>query len=1095
MLGDCLTEAQLRKALDGLPQTLDETYARILSNIKKEYQEYAFLMLQWLCFSPRPLRLEELAEVVGITGSDPSFHPDERLADPQDVLNICSTLITTESSTAESYKLSPGHFDCQCRDRINDFGPLFNCDCYWPSSSAGRFRSHEEMDYSETLQTYARLAHFSVKEYLISSRIPTDTGFSFKICESAAQSMMYASCLAYLLHVNKVDRSRRELCMEYPFIFHATHHWQTHARSVERRQDLVPPLAIKFLLNEDDSFASWLALSNEYGAPLYHASSHGLARSVQMLLDQGGDVNSRSRRYAAISAAAEFGHEQVVEVLLRNGANVNINFSRPADAAYGFRTPPLDAVDRYRPRCSYNAITRYGPSCSCFPLLEAVNTGRRRIVWQLLEAGADVSGFILIVALEHRDEHILQMLLDHGLNVDAWQCGLIRAVTDDNEPATRRFLNHRFTAIQLRDQSICVALTHAIRKANAPMVNLLLDQTEFREDIIDHIGRTPLSYAAEIGATVMLSILMSNSKRYIDAADNTGRSLLSYAAGSGYTAAFHILLKRSDRHIDLADDLGRTPLSYAAGKGCSGHKTVALLLGHEKVNADSQDHEGRTPLSYAAGKGRYGDKKVALLLGHEKVNVNSQDHKGRTPLSYAAGEGPYGDKTVALLLGDEKVNADSQDHEGRTPLSHAVGASRYRGTSPSRRKQSKKEHQSLVKMLLDHNNTNVQTPDHNGWTPLSWAVQADHPNLAELLLPYGQQGVDQKDRNGETPIGISFREGSDEILKLLSEHGVIDLKELSNDVHAWNRISDAISRGHRELLDLLLKFSHLDLCSQDERGRTFISLAAETGNEKTLELLLRIDSSTVDLPDETGRTPLSYVFSANERRSENSTDSKAKLLLVDYAVRPDLPDKHCRAPISYAAETASTPLLQLLLDRHVNVDRPDDRGRTPLSYALGGSGYESGYARVVRLIFEKSTSGKDYADHDGRTPLSYAVERGWTGATLPNGAETGRRGAIRFMLKSGLVEVNTPDKRGLTPLAYAEMTENERDPRKMAEDERFPRRVEISEVLRSYGAYRLDIDKPTREGTDLCTDSAGSTDPRTTEPSALHTLQVKSLPE
>ena len=85
----------LCKALATLPRTLNDTYARILSNIDEDYQQYALHILQWLAFSARPMHLKEICEVVAIdVNENPQFDPQRRLRDPQDVVEICSSLIT-----------------------------------------------------------------------------------------------------------------------------------------------------------------------------------------------------------------------------------------------------------------------------------------------------------------------------------------------------------------------------------------------------------------------------------------------------------------------------------------------------------------------------------------------------------------------------------------------------------------------------------------------------------------------------------------------------------------------------------------------------------------------------------------------------------------------------------------------------------------------------------------------------------------------------------------------------------------------------------------------------------------------------------------
>ncbi|KAK5949822.1 hypothetical protein OHC33_009211 [Knufia fluminis] len=94
-LRKCIKLSALRKTLLSLPKDLDETYARIIQNIDSNDQlEDAIKILQWLCFSERPLTTSELVEVLAIkSGEDCGFDPDEKLPDPMDIMAICSSLI------------------------------------------------------------------------------------------------------------------------------------------------------------------------------------------------------------------------------------------------------------------------------------------------------------------------------------------------------------------------------------------------------------------------------------------------------------------------------------------------------------------------------------------------------------------------------------------------------------------------------------------------------------------------------------------------------------------------------------------------------------------------------------------------------------------------------------------------------------------------------------------------------------------------------------------------------------------------------------------------------------------------------------------
>lgn len=86
--------ASVRKALNSLPATLDETYDRILNNIPSEYRKEAHCILQLVTVCYSTPSLEGLADAVGVDTCSLRFNPDERLADKFDILEICSSLVT-----------------------------------------------------------------------------------------------------------------------------------------------------------------------------------------------------------------------------------------------------------------------------------------------------------------------------------------------------------------------------------------------------------------------------------------------------------------------------------------------------------------------------------------------------------------------------------------------------------------------------------------------------------------------------------------------------------------------------------------------------------------------------------------------------------------------------------------------------------------------------------------------------------------------------------------------------------------------------------------------------------------------------------------
>jgi hypothetical protein len=89
--------ANLRHTLEELPKSLDDTYKRILKDINNANREHAYRLLQWLAVASRPLRVEELAEVLtfDFTGEIPKSISDWRWEDREAaVLSACSSLVS-----------------------------------------------------------------------------------------------------------------------------------------------------------------------------------------------------------------------------------------------------------------------------------------------------------------------------------------------------------------------------------------------------------------------------------------------------------------------------------------------------------------------------------------------------------------------------------------------------------------------------------------------------------------------------------------------------------------------------------------------------------------------------------------------------------------------------------------------------------------------------------------------------------------------------------------------------------------------------------------------------------------------------------------
>ncbi|KAH9046647.1 hypothetical protein EDB84DRAFT_645807 [Lactarius hengduanensis] len=136
--------SNLRQFLNELPESLDETYERILRTINKAQKDNARRLLQCLAVAVRPLRVEELAELLAFdfqgssSGGIPKLKDDWRWDDQEEaVLSTCSSLIAIVPSGG-SQVVQFSHFSVSYRFRGGAYDPCAGMP--WDTTPAGRTR-------------------------------------------------------------------------------------------------------------------------------------------------------------------------------------------------------------------------------------------------------------------------------------------------------------------------------------------------------------------------------------------------------------------------------------------------------------------------------------------------------------------------------------------------------------------------------------------------------------------------------------------------------------------------------------------------------------------------------------------------------------------------------------------------------------------------------------------------------------------------------------------------------------------------------------------------------------------------------------------
>lgn len=292
----CNKVSAIKKSLDELPPTLDETYGRILRAIDPADAVEAYRILQWLAFAERPLSLEEVAEAAVTKDDGDTIDPEDRLFDPYDVTRICISLVSIS------------------RDVVQICG-------------------------RPKVRNFVRFAHFSVKEYLLSSRTIEGKTEAFHLDMQSSHQQMGLSCLSVLLQTDEMYEES-----QLPLVQYAAEYWFEHLqrfKACTNTTTAFKALVERLFVHSPKAFRRWLSVydvtirgrrdsstmrerQTSPPNPLYYAAVLGLEDAVRPLLTPETDINAKGGRYGtALIAAASQGHLAIVQLLLDSGANVD----------------------------------------------------------------------------------------------------------------------------------------------------------------------------------------------------------------------------------------------------------------------------------------------------------------------------------------------------------------------------------------------------------------------------------------------------------------------------------------------------------------------------------------------------------------------------------------------------------------------------------------------------------------------------------------------------------------------------------------------------------------------------------------------------
>ena len=539
-----------------MPKSLDDTYKRILKEINNANQDHAYRLLQCLVVAHRPLRVEELAEVLAFDlspGGIPKLNADWRWENQEEaVLLACSSLVSVIIENGS---------------RIVQF------------------------------------SHFSVKEFLTSDRLASCIEESqFHIPVEHSHTILAQACLGVLLSLD--DHIDPYGIGELPLYRYATDYWVGHAQigNVElvikdtldcffdtskphfsswvRREypyefstdpeneetDILPSAASLY-------FAAWWGFRNlverllvkhpeqahhiggYLGTPLHASADGGHIEVAQFLFAHGADINSRTaRNLTPLHFASSMGHLTLVKWLLNHGAEVNSQDTSGHSSLHF--SASIGHLEISRILLAHGSVTNIRDNTGSTPFLKASKYGHTDIMW---------------------------LLFDHNPDVNVCD-------SDDQEDTP---------------------LHNAARRGLLKVIQKLLELNADVNSRNNHKS-TPLLLASQYGYIGVVQLLLDYNAD-VDARDLDLDTPLHCAAGHNHPEIARMLLKRG-AEVNYQSKNGSTPLLRAAEDLDGGNSDVVRLLLDHGADVHVRSHWGRTASEEAFDRGRHDI--VRLLSQH-----------------------------------------------------------------------------------------------------------------------------------------------------------------------------------------------------------------------------------------------------------------------------------------------------------------------------------------------------------------------------------------------------------------------------------------------------------------------------------------------
>lgn len=662
--------------------------------------------------------------------------------------------------------------------------------------------------------------------------------------------------------------------------------------------------------------ASDIKTMSSDGARLIGAASDGDKKGIEMLLKDGTDVNVRDwDELTALIPAASSGHLEICKLLVKEGIDVN-------------------AKDK-------DGITA---------LMEASIMGHEKIVDFLLENGADVN------AVASSEVSAMWLAASEG------RSDVMKLLSKNNADAT----NTRVDGIS--------ALMTAASGGHSEAIEILIENGA-DPTLGDADNLIPLISAAENGSVASLKVILDHvdDSDYINRISDTGLSSLMIASAHGHADAVEYLLD-AGAAVDAVHDNEVTALMYAAA---AGHlDCIKILIDKGKSDIQHRHTNGGTALLEASTAGEYD---TIIYLIERGANVDFMDEDGVNPLMSIAAQGNSKAQEYVLdQLKNTKSESELKDYinllanSGGSAVMFAAAGGHLEcakqlielGADINDIARNADGYVEKLQKMIESGQVQEEDPHIDGVTALHVASEGGHLDVVNLLLEIGaESSLAHLDDGKRTPLTLAVAGNHAEVARVLVGAGADpNTPYIDGDGESHNLLFDAIMVEHEEFALVLIE-KGAGLYHRDEKKVSTLLQASHRGLNDVVKAILEkhvANGSKTDFLDaasEDGITPLTAAS------SEGHTECVK--LLVDAEADVNAKDKDSTTSLMAASARGHFDVISIILAAGADVNEQNLDGHTALMFAYNGKNQvETLWERYNQFVDEAKNSGESKEDVD-----------------------------------------------------------------------------------------------------------------------------------